>query len=241
MCYMAIAALALTAAGTYASYEGQKQSQSAENDAVNAAAQKQKGLDAQSSAVLQQSIQHAEQPNQQQLMAQAAQNRAQTYQQASQAAMSGLSLPGSVGATSTPPKDQTIGDRTVSDAYKTQAGKIGDFLTQQGNAKSQIDAFTDTQLGNALYNQNQSYKTQILSNFMGGNQQVLPYQLGAAANAGNDTKTIGAGLTAAGSIAGSAAATGYGSAAPKVAKSAPKKAPSQGIGSWLSNSSGYQN
>jgi hypothetical protein len=207
---MAIGSMVLSAGGAAATYEGNQTATNAGAIAVkdeNDAQQQQiQGLQ----NTLNQSLAHQSAQSQAQMTAQNAANRAKAYAQAANTAIAGgVSAPTGADTTDANGKpvaainsNQDAANRIVGDTFNRDTAKVGDFLTQQGNVKANLDAVGDTQLGNALYNTNQGYKTQMFSDFMKSNQDLLPLQLAAASTEGDQYKGIGSALSAAGSVAG---------------------------------------
>lgn len=193
---LAIAGLALTAAGSYAQYRGARQSQKAMNAAAAAESTRQKGYQKESDALFTESLgkQTADAQNAR-LADQVAEREAAS--KAAQFAEPVAAVPVQGGA------PEIVADET---AARVGQGNLEAARTAQLAAA--LQGFTDLQLRNALMNTRYGQGQANISNFMQGSSRVLGSEMEAAARRGDKARAIGSGLQAFGSLAGMGAGMG---------------------------------
>jgi hypothetical protein len=185
-----VTALALTAAGTYAQYQGQRQAQKAMEGATLAEARRQQRLRDEAQGLFDESLGKQNLESQTERLADQVAER--------DAAMVGnqesgqvVNIPVQGGA------PDIVADETAARVSEGNAA-----ARQEASAKAALAAFGDLQLGNALMNARYGAQQSQLANFMGGSQNVLQTELQAASRRGDKTKLLGDVLVAGGQIAG---------------------------------------
>lgn len=199
---MTIAALALTAAGTYAQYQGQKQANKAMDAAAAAESRRQGKLREESSNLFNESLGNQTAEAQTRRLADAqAEREAATAGNMTDAPV--IDIPVQGGAPS-----------IVADETAARVGEGNIRARDEAIAKAALASFGDLQLGNALMNANYLSRQGQLGNFMQGSYGVLPTEMAAASRAGDKTKLFGDMLVASGQVAGMyGAANGFGGGA----------------------------
>jgi len=183
-------ALALTAAGTAAQYQGARQAKKAMNAAAGAESQRQAKLRGEADALFQDSLSKQGSESQVQRLADIVKERqAGVDENASVAPVA--NIPVINGA------PNIVADET---AAAVNQGNVR--ASDEAKAKATLAAFGDLQLGNALANARAGSKQSQLANFMGGSQAVLGSELQAASRRGDKMKMIGDLLSTAGQITG---------------------------------------
>ncbi len=207
---LAIASLALTAAGTAASAAGARRARKAMDGAREAERIRQKGFQDQSNSLFAESLGQQGADTQKDKIAQAEADRAATTT-AAQSAAPVVNVP-------------TQGDTptVVADETSTRVGIGNAQAAQDAYNRAALASFGDVQLGNALMNARYGQQQGQIGNFMKGSADVLGLEMEAASRRGDKLKGIGSGLTALGSVAGMGAGMGWGApaAAPAAATTA---------------------
>lgn len=187
---LAIAAVAVTAAGTYAQYRGQRQAQKAMAGAVEAESIRQKRLRDESQGLFNESLGNQTADAQIERLGDKVAERS--------AAMTGNQVAEPVA------NIPVIGGAPdiVADETGVRVNEGNARARDEATAKAALAAFGDLQLGNALMNTRYGQQQSQLSNFMQGSSNVLPIEVQAASHRGDKTKLLGDTLVAIGSIMG---------------------------------------
>jgi hypothetical protein len=184
------AALALTAAGTYEQYKGSEKASNAMSAAAELESRRQKGFNQESDALFQQSLARSSQPQQEELLGNAMENRLSKTAAAQKAAP----------VASTPAQGGT--PKIVADETSARVTQGNTNASQNAALRAAMAAYGDQGLGNALANARFSRNQATLGNFMQGSQGVLGTELEAASHAGDKKKMIGQALSTAGQLVG---------------------------------------
>lgn len=215
---LAAAAIIASVAGSAAQAAGQRRAQKAQAGAREAERVRQKGFQDESAAAVTESMANASKGSQDTKQAQAEGERKSAYDAATEAAQAPVAAVGQNLA------GDTAGNAVIGDELARQSSRATGYAGQQGSAKAAIQGFNDLQLGNALYNARQLQHQAQLGNFMQGSAGVLPVEMEAASHKGDGLKNFGSALSAAGTIMGMGAGSGWFSganaAAPTVANTA---------------------
>jgi hypothetical protein len=182
-----------TALGAGASLYGQQKQQQAYNAVENAQANaqrqsnaqamqlqqaeraRQQGYQQQSQGLLNNSLQYNSPANQQNQLAQ--QQNALGNQYTS--ALGGITNPSSIPGLTDPSGGASGTPQIVSDAYRSALNQTGNFLNQQAGAKAGMDAFSNQNAANTMYNARQLQQQGLLGNFMQGSTSALANELAA--------------------------------------------------------------
>jgi len=223
MCYPVAIALALTAAGSAAQAAGARRAAKAMAGARTAESIRQKGFQDQATQVNDQSLSKSGRASTDADMkaakdARAADAAAATAEVRKPIEASGENLAG----------DQS-GNQVMLTEGDLQAARNLGFANQQGAAKADMLSFNDITFQNAINNMRSGQQLNTLSNFMRGSSNVLPIELEAASQKGNNLKTLGSLLTTGGSIVGMGAGAGWWDKAADVAGTTAAAAPSSGF------------
>lgn len=209
MCNPLAIGLALTAAGTAASAAGQKRAQKAMDGAREAERIRQKGFEDRSVAVSDASIAGAEKANQDQFEAGALAKRKADAEAATAEVRAPIEVAG----------QNLAGDQSANVLIDTERAAQGsralNFANQQGGAKAKILSFSDLNFNNAINNARALQDQNLIANAAKGSAALLPGDLEAASRKGQNLRTLGTLLQAAGTITGIGAGAGWwGGAAP---------------------------
>jgi hypothetical protein len=191
----------MTAAGTAAQAAGARKARKAMDGAREAERIRQKGFQAQSDALFDESLGQQGSDMQKERIAQAEAERA--------AATTAAQQPGAVVNVPTQGETPTV----VSDETSARVGVGNAQAAQDAYNRAALASFGDVQLGNALMNARYGQQQGQIGNFMKGSSDVLGVEMEAASRRGDSLKGIGSGLTALGSVAGMGAGMGWGAAA----------------------------
>jgi len=207
---LAIASLAMTAAGTAAQAAGARKARKAMDGAREAERIRQKGFQSQSDSLFAESLGQQGADTQKQKIADAEAARAAETTSAQQ--------PSAVVNIPTQGEAPTV----VADETSTRVGIGNAQAAQDAYNRAALASFGDVQLGNALMNARYGQQQGQIGNFMKGSSDVLGIEMEAASRRGDKLKGIGSGLTALGSVAGMGAGMGWGAtaAAPAAATTA---------------------
>lgn len=184
------AALALSTAGSYASYKGSKQAENAMQAAQSAESIRQKNLRDESNTLFQQSLKGQSLDEQQKRLGDVVAEREAATTGAQQPAQA-VDVPVKGGAPT------VVADETAS---RVSAGNAQ--ALQQARLQAALQGYGDLQLGNALQNARFGQKQANLSRFMTDSAATLGTELEAASRRGDQLKNIGGGLQAAGQLVG---------------------------------------
>lgn len=196
-----IAALVLTAAGTYEQARGQQMANKAMNEAQAAESARQKSLRNEADSLFKQSLGSQTAEEQTKRLADKASERDQAMV-GNQSKEQVVNIPVQGGAPT-----------VVADETAARVGQGNLAAQQEASAKAALAAFGDLQLGNALQNAHYGQQQSMLANFMNGSAAVLPTEMQAASQRGQGTKLFGDILTAAGMVTGMAGSGGASKAA----------------------------
>ena len=229
MCTPAIFALALTAAGSAAQAAGARRAAKAMAGARTAESIRQKGFQDQATQVNDQSLSKSGRA------ATEADMKAAEESRAADAAAATAEVRKPIEATGDNLAGDTTGNAVMASETGQQAARNLGFANQQGAAKANLLSFNDVTFQNAINNMRAGQQLNTISNFMRGSSNVLPIELEAASQKGNNLKTLGTLLSTAGSITGMGAGAGWWDKVPEVAstpsliKAAPVQVPGQTI------------
>lgn len=198
---LAIASLAMTAAGTAAQAAGARKARKAMDGAREAERIRQKGFQAQSDSLFAESLGQQGADTQKDKIAAAESERA--------AATTAAQQPAPVVNIQTQGDTPTV----VADETSARVGAGNAQAAQDAYNRAALASFGDVQLGNALMNARYGQQQGQVGNFMKGSADVLGIEMEAASRKGDSLKGIGSGLTALGSLAGMGAGMGWGAAA----------------------------
>lgn len=206
MCDPLSASLAMTAAGTYAQYEGQKKANEAMGKAGLDELNRQKGFREKSNTLFDESLGRNSVENTNKSMD-------EQYNRYKNAAEGNITAAASTGAGiaskgSTP---QIVSDEGAARSFTARSS-----ATQNARNAAMANAFGNSMIGTNLMNAHSLQDQAMLANFMKGSASVLPYETSAASHAGDDLKGIGTGLNTAASLLGM-----YGAMQPATAAAAP--------------------
>ncbi len=192
-----ITALALAAAGTYASYEGAQQTKHATEDTQEAEATRQKGYADKSRALFDQSLNY-NQADAQQGREQSASDKLNALYQDSVDNTLGQMAP--MGAN----VEQSASDtpKIIADNFKNAIDLGKSRASAQLRGKAALGGFDDMLAHTKIQDANIANEQGIFGNFMRGSANVVPIELQAASHAGDSAKNWGAALSAASSIVG---------------------------------------
>lgn len=197
---LAIASLAMTAAGTAAQAAGARKARKAMDGAREAERIRQKGFQAQSDSLFAESLGQQGAETQKQKIAGAEAARAAETTAAQQ--------PSPVVNIPTQGETPTV----VADETSTRVGIGNAQAAQDAYNRAALASFGDVQLGNALMNARYGQQQGQIGNFMKGSSDVLGVELEAASRRGDTLKGIGSLLNAGGQLTGLGAAMGWGAA-----------------------------
>ena len=199
---LALVALGLTAAGTYAQYQGQRQANKAMTAAAEAESRRQGKLRDEAQGLFNESLGKQNSDSQTQRLADA-QSEREAATVGNQTNTQVVNVPVQGGA-----------PNIVADETAARVGEGNIRARDEATAKAALAAFGDLQLGNALMNARYGAQQGQLANFMQGSAGVLPTEMAAASRRGDKTKLLGDILVAGGQVAGMyGLANGFGGAA----------------------------
>ncbi len=202
MCYpLAIAALALTAAGTGLSIAGQNAANSAREKALSNSVKEQDQSRNEASAIFNQNTANQTPADYQKNIKDAATQREGEYQAAQQSAPGLVNLP-----------KQGESPTVVNEANR-KFSDLSMFRNQQNQQAALLAGYGDAQFGQNLANNRVGQDLGRVSNFAEGNLRTLPFELDSAGHAGDSLRLGGTIASALGTIAGLGAASGIGAGA----------------------------
>lgn len=206
MCDPLSASLAMTAAGTYAQYEGQKKANDAMGKAGLDELNRQKGFREKSTTAFNESLgrNSAESTNK---------SMDEQYNRYKNAAEGNITASAATGA-GIASKGAT--PQIVSDEGAARSFVARNSATQNAQNAAMANSFGNSMIGTNLMNAHSLQDQAMLANFMKGSASVLPYETQAASHAGDSLKGIGTGLNTAASLLGM-----YGAMQPATAAAAP--------------------
>jgi hypothetical protein len=192
MCDPLSASLAMTAAGTYAQYEGQKKANDAMGKAGLEELNRQKGFREQSTTAFNESLgkNSAQSTNK---------SMDEQYNRYKNAAESNI---GASAATGAGIASKGATPQIVSDEGAARSFTARNSATQNARNAAMANAFGNSMIGTNFENARSLQDQAMLANFMKGSASVLPYETQAASHAGDDLKGIGTGLNTAASVLG---------------------------------------
>lgn len=192
MCDPLSASLAMTAAGTYAQYEGQKKANEAMGKAGLDELNRQKNFREQSNAIFNESLGRNSADSYNKSM----DEQYNRYKGASEGAVTAAAAKGgniaSKGAT-----PQIVSDEGAARSFTARESAL-----QNARNSAMANSFGNSMIGNNLANAHSLQDQSMIANFMKGSASVLPYETQAASHAGDTLKGIGTGLNTAASLVG---------------------------------------
>ena len=203
MCDPVSASIALTVAGTTAQAAAANKAKKAMAGAANAERIRQRGYNQSSEAALEESKSFSEKSLQDKRMEESVADRQAAYAADAEAARAPVAAVGQNIA-----GDQSGNAVVQAESSRRTGDAIGAAL-QRGNAMANMQGFNDLQLGNALYNNRISQRQNLLGSFMKGSADVLPFEMQAASQKGQNLATLGQLLNTAGMITGIGAGAGW--------------------------------
>jgi hypothetical protein len=193
---MSIAALALTAAGTAAQIQGQRQAKKAWNSAQSAENARQSAYQQEGMGYFDKALDRSQKAEQDKILGDATTKRGDKY--------TGAVKDFDVNT------DMLFGQQSAPEVVRnTVASKVQDAVDDQrleGLRKALLDAWGDTQLQNAVANQRSGDKIGMVGRFANSSAGVLPLELEAAKGRGSGMRSLGSALQAGGMITGMAGA-----------------------------------
>lgn len=209
MCNPIAAAIVLTAAGTGAQYLGQQRAEQAQENTLRRFDKNQGQIEGEARAVAERTRKLYE--NGTPSIADAASKRIAAYRESDQRNITPNSNEVAIGT----------GNQRVLGAVQAARAKGSSAARSEGERRANVNSLGDFLTNAALTGQRNSQDLSVFGNMAAGNRAILPLQLNAAAGKGNNLRTLGQLLSAAGAIAapmaGSSAGTVPPPAAPKVA------------------------
>lgn len=175
MCYPALIAAGMAAAGAASNYAGQSRVAGAREDAARAEGERQKHYQEQASDVIDQNLVKQSPAAQNQALAQTTQQRMSALQPSQTGA---VALPSSGSA---PIEVKSEAARSMSDAIRKSRSRLG--------AQARVGAFDQNQFNNRISMNRGMSDLSRLAGFSQGSAGVLPYDLEGAANAGAGYRT----------------------------------------------------
>jgi hypothetical protein len=192
MCDPLSASLAMTAAGTYAQYEGQKKANDAMGKAGLEELNRQKGFREQSTTAFNESLGK----NSAQSTNKSMEEQYNRYKGAAEGNITAAAATGA-GITSKGDTPQIVSDEGAARSFTARNSAI-----QNARNSAMANAFGNSMIGTNFENARSLQDQAMLANFMKGSASVLPYETQAASHAGDNLKGIGTGLNTAASILG---------------------------------------
>lgn len=217
---LAVASLALTAAGTGASMAGAHKADKAQQEAQGAEILRQQKYRDESQKYFNQSLGQSSEPA-----------ATQTINDA--AAKNAAALNSVVGPQNVQAPTASAEPKVINTELGNRLSQANTFNRQQGTAEGRLQGYGDWNLSNALNNAEASRQIGLRGNLMQGSAQVLPYEMQAAAHKGDNLRTLGTVLSSLGSVAGLGASMGVGApavAAPAVTDAATVATTATGLG-----------
>lgn len=175
MCYPALIAAGMAAAGAASNYAGQQKTIGAREDVARAEGERQQNYQKQANEVIDQSLVKQSPAAQNQSLAQTTQQRMSALLPSQSDA---AQLPTSGSA---PIEVKSEAARSMSDAIRKSRARLG--------AQARIGAFDQNQFENRLGMNRSMSDLGTLANFSQGSEGVLPYDLQDASNAGAGYQT----------------------------------------------------
>lgn len=198
---MAWITAALTASSAAAKYAGDKKSQTAMDTMRSLERERQDAHQKTANMLLGDTLETSSATTAEQDIAEAANKRQQSYDATQTPSASAQSYAANQLGVS-------AGNKVVSDSIASNQREAQNYSNSISNALSRVGGLSDQGLKRNIFNNRQLNQQATIGNYMQGSLGVLPIELEAANQKGDNMRTLGQILGAAGQVTGMMAATG---------------------------------